>query len=196
MQRTITINDTLPGIIGSLQSDVADLLREWLDDNADRDTEPDTPCLHSDLDYSGRVHGLVDGAVPIYTGEQRDLWYLYGDEFEAAFDDAGIGNKSDDDWPMGWKPAAIYCYMEQQVSEWYDTNADAVVEQWWNDNRPVRRAVQDHEAGEFDGLVVSDLAEIPLDYNGAVLHINDHGNATLYEIEHDTDGLMEIDSIV
>ena len=33
---------------------------------------------------------------------------------------------------------------------------------------------------EFDGLRVSDLSEIPKGYCGEVLHVNDHGNASLY----------------
>lgn len=33
---------------------------------------------------------------------------------------------------------------------------------------------------EFDGLRVSDLSEVPADYVGEVLHVNDHGNTTLY----------------
>ena len=33
---------------------------------------------------------------------------------------------------------------------------------------------------DFDGLKVSDLSEVPKDYAGEILHINDHGNMTLY----------------
>ncbi len=33
---------------------------------------------------------------------------------------------------------------------------------------------------EFDGLKVSDLSEVPADYSGEVLHVNDHGNTSLY----------------
>ena len=33
--------------------------------------------------------------------------------------------------------------------------------------------------GAFDGLRVDDTSEVPRDYRGEVLHINDHGNATL-----------------
>lgn len=36
---------------------------------------------------------------------------------------------------------------------------------------------------DFDGLKVSDLNEIPDDYIGEALHINDHGNITLYRCE-------------
>jgi len=33
---------------------------------------------------------------------------------------------------------------------------------------------------DFDGLKVSDLSEVPADYAGEVLVVNDHGNMTLY----------------
>ena len=33
---------------------------------------------------------------------------------------------------------------------------------------------------EFDGLKVADTADIPAGYRGYVLHVNDHGNMTLY----------------
>jgi len=45
----------------------------------------------------------------------------------------------------------------------------------------LNEAFSAHSRGEYDFLkVVSDLSEIPADYRGEVLHINDHGNATLY----------------
>ena len=33
---------------------------------------------------------------------------------------------------------------------------------------------------EFDGLKVNDLSEVPAKYKGEVLHVNDHGNVSLY----------------
>ncbi len=33
---------------------------------------------------------------------------------------------------------------------------------------------------DFDGLKVGDLSEVPAKYRGEVLHVSDHGNATLY----------------
>lgn len=38
----------------------------------------------------------------------------------------------------------------------------------------------DDFGADFDGLKVDDLSEIPSDYSGEVLHVNDHGNVTLY----------------
>lgn len=36
------------------------------------------------------------------------------------------------------------------------------------------------DAYGFDGIRVSDLSEVPVGYTGEVLHINDHGNMSLY----------------
>jgi len=33
---------------------------------------------------------------------------------------------------------------------------------------------------EFDGLKVDDTSEVPSNFSGEVLHVNDHGNVTLY----------------
>lgn len=33
---------------------------------------------------------------------------------------------------------------------------------------------------DFDGLKVTDLCEVPKGYTGEVLHVNDHGNMSLY----------------
>lgn len=50
------------------------------------------------------------------------------------------------------------------------------------------------EAEDSGALIVSDTSEVPEDYTGEVLHVNERGNATLYSAE---DGeLSEVWSIV
>lgn len=48
---------------------------------------------------------------------------------------------------------------------------------------------------EFEGLKVSDLSEIPTDYAGEILLVNDHGNMSLYN-KAKTQNPKEIWSIV
>lgn len=48
---------------------------------------------------------------------------------------------------------------------------------------------------DFDGLRVSDLSEVPASYRGEVLHVNDHGNASLY-VQTSRTRLLEVWSIV
>lgn len=47
---------------------------------------------------------------------------------------------------------------------------------------------------DFDGLRVSDTSEVPVGYRGEVLHVNDHGNVTLYVANGR--GLREVWSVV
>jgi len=123
VKRTIEIEDTLDEIIESVKSDIKNLAIEWIKENSDK------PDLSNNLDYDGSVHEIIDGSVPVYIYEINNLFYLYGDEFEQAFDDAGIGAKEDKCWPSGWKPAAIYCYIEQKINEWYNDAIDEIYEE-------------------------------------------------------------------
>lgn len=49
---------------------------------------------------------------------------------------------------------------------------------------------------EFDGLKVSDLSEVPDDYIGEVLHVNDHGNVSLYYRDDTGPELHEVWAVV
>lgn len=127
MKRQIEIEDTLRERVESAIEDVKNELLSFLADNPDTDS---LPCISNDLDYSGAIHEIIDGSVPIYTHEIDSTFFLYGSEIEEAFDNAGIGDKSDEGWPCGWKAAAIFCYIEQQVHEWYRNNAEEIFEEW------------------------------------------------------------------
>lgn len=122
MKRTIEINDTLTERSDSAIADVKEQFLAYLDEN-----KPDSlPCLNNDLDYSGAIHGIVDGSVPIYTSEIRDIWYLYASELEEAYENAGVGDNPRENDGM----AAIYFYIMEQVQEWYSDNAEEIFEEW------------------------------------------------------------------
>jgi len=108
--RKIEINDTLDDILDSVNNQIKDLIIKYIKNNPDHDT-----IELSDLNHDGSVHEIIDSSIPIYRSEIKDLWYLYGDQFEQAFDDAGFDNKTDNDWPNGWKAAAIFSYIEQYI---------------------------------------------------------------------------------
>ena len=121
MKRQVELDDTLEDRVESAIEDVQSLLEEWLKDNPDAD-EP--PCLYNDLDYSGSVHEIIDGSVPIYTYEIETAWFLHSNELEQAYDDAGVGDNPRENDGM----AAIYFYIEQRVSEWYYSIQDEIQE--------------------------------------------------------------------
>ena len=131
MKRTIEIEDTLQDCVDRAIDRVKDELLSHLDQNPNTWKTPD---LGNDLDYSGAIHEIIDGSVPIHTAEIDAAFYLYGSEIEEAFENAGIGSKEDKGWPCGWKAAAIYCYIEQKVGEWYRAEAEDVFQEWY-DNR-------------------------------------------------------------
>ena len=135
-KRTIEIDDTLDEIIDSAKSDLKDMAINWIKENGEQ------PDLSNDIDYDGSFLALCDGSVPICTSEINDLFYLHGDEFEEAFDNAGIGGK-DDNWLVGWKAAAIYCYIEQELAEYFEEN----IEEWFEENKPEEKEEED-EGGE------------------------------------------------
>lgn len=123
VKRNVEIEDNLDQIIENTRDELKEKVIEWIKENNEK------PDLYNDIDYDGTFHEIVDSAVPIYTGEINDLFYLYGNDFEEAFDNAGIGEKDDKGWPMGWRAAAIYCYIEQEVNEWYEQEKDTIFEE-------------------------------------------------------------------
>lgn len=121
--RTIEIEDSLNDIVENAIEETKEALLEYLNDNADTDA---TPCLHNEIDYSGRFHELVDSSVPIYTQEIEDTWYLYASELEEAYENAGVGDNPRENNGM----AAIYFYIYEKCCEWYQANAEDVFEEW------------------------------------------------------------------
>lgn len=143
MHRTVEINDTLQERLDSAWDDVKELAKTWLDENGDDGTD-EAPELFNDLDYDGSFHEIIDSSTPIYTNEIRDLFYLYGVDFDAAFDDAGFCDKDDDKWPCGWRAAAIYCYLEQAIASKYEEEKEDIFREWREAN-PVEEEEEDTE---------------------------------------------------
>jgi len=120
-KRQVEIDDTLQERVDMAVDEVEELLREYIKEN-----EPiSTPDLYSDLDYSGSVHEIIDTSVPIYTKEIDDTWYLYGNQLEEAYENAGIGTNPRENNGM----VAIICYIEQEVADWYRQNADDIFDE-------------------------------------------------------------------
>ncbi len=145
MKRIIEIEDTLDERVQDASDETKELLLDYLKENPDVE---DTPELYGDLDYSGGFHEIIDSAVPIYTAEIEGLWYLYSDKFEQAYEDAGFGDNSRDNNGM----VAIFCYIEQQVAEWYESNACAIFEEWQDQQKIEETDQAIDDATNEDGL--------------------------------------------
>ena len=123
MKRTIEIEDSLDERCENAIEAVKQELETYLDENPETD---ELPCLNNDLDYSGAIHEIIDGAVPIYTHEIEATWFLYARELQSAYEDSGIGDNSRENDGM----TAIYCYIQDKVNEWYNKNAEKIFDAW------------------------------------------------------------------
>ncbi|MEM8610442.1 MAG: hypothetical protein AAGF93_00375 [Cyanobacteria bacterium P01_H01_bin.105] len=135
---TITLDDTLQDCVDGAIADTKQTLLDYLEENPDLD---DAPCLSNDLDYDGRIHEIVDSAVPIYTQEIKTAWYLHGDELEEAYENAGIGENPRDNNGM----AAIYFYISDKVAEWYYDYAEEIFSEWYEERRANAAADDDDD---------------------------------------------------
>ena len=108
--RTETVTDTLPELIESAWDDIIAEIKSYHAENPDADC-PDW----SDLDYSGALHEIIDGTVPIYTSVLNELAYFHHAEAMQALTDQ-FGS-ADGEWPMGPFAAGVYCLIEQACME-------------------------------------------------------------------------------
>ena len=121
MKRTIEIEDTLEERVANAIESVQDELKSYVEQNPDKE---ELPCLNNDLDYSGTIHEIVDGAVPIYTYEIETTWFLHARELESAYENAGLGDNPRENNGM----SAIYCYIMEQVQKWYSKHGEEYFE--------------------------------------------------------------------
>jgi len=127
MKIQVEMEDNLQEILAKIQEGIKEELLRFIKSNPDYEKVPD---FLTELDDSGVIREIIDNYVPRNTKEIKDLWYLYGEKFEQSFDLAGLGDKNDKDWPLGWKPAAIFTYLQDQCYEWYDNNATLIVQKY------------------------------------------------------------------
>ena len=122
-KRTIEIDDTLQERVDGAIEETKDLLLDYLKENDDTVSLPD---LYDDLDYSGRFHEIIDSSVPIYTHEIETTWFLYKNELEEAYENAGVGDNALENDGM----SAIYFFIYEQVANWYAINASDIFDEW------------------------------------------------------------------
>jgi hypothetical protein len=130
------IEDTLPDRVEVAIDEVKEELIRYLNAN-----NPDMTPELSDLDYSGTIHEIVDGCVPIYTHEIETTWYLHSRELQQAYWDAGVGDNPRENDGM----AAIYYYIDQQVREWYDDNADDIMDTFEKEQEDAEKLKEEQE---------------------------------------------------
>ena len=120
-KRMVEMDDTLDETIESIKEDVKQDFLDYLKDNPDLSDFDD----YYQQQGADRVHEIVDSGTPIYTKEIDDLYYLYGDQFDEAYKNAGIGDGTEDNH----RQVAIYCYLEEQAFE-YQHELETAFEEW------------------------------------------------------------------
>ena len=136
MANTATITDTLPEIIDSAWSEIAEVLQRYFADYPEEDC-PDW----SDLDRDGSLHEIIDSAVPIYNSELDALAYFHQRKALAALEEqfGEIGG----DWPLGPFAAGLYCLIEEACVERYGEEAEDLWREWQDESR---RVVEEQES--------------------------------------------------
>lgn len=139
MKRMVEIDDTLDSRVDSAKTDLLDAFTEWRKDNPQ-----DEP---KDWEPHDQLFEIADSATPIYNKEIADLHYLYGSDFEQAYQDAGIGDGTEDNHDA----VAIFCYIEAQLWDYARELMDEAQEAY--DNEPICEQCGVHVPEAPDGDV-------------------------------------------
>ena len=106
----ITIEDNLQDIVDDTKKKVKDDFIDYLKENKN--------ISNFDEYYQNKgcddIHDICDSNTPIYHSDINGLYYLYGDEFNEAYNNAGIGDGKEDNHHA----VAIYCYLEEKAFDY------------------------------------------------------------------------------
>ncbi len=161
MKRTIEIEDNLDEIVESAIDSVKTELLDFLEANPDQD---ELPCLNNDLDYSGAIHEITDSAVPCYTYNLKSLYFLYENELDQAFDNAGCSTR--DEAGDNYIAQAVYFYIQEKINEWYYAEAQDVFDQWIADKTYEYRVIEEGASVSKNGEIIHIIPTELLDTEG------------------------------
>jgi hypothetical protein len=136
MKVVVELEDTLQETVDSTIDEVKDKIIDWLKDNPDA-SDID---IYNDID----IYEVVDSNTPIYFKEINDLYYLYSDELDEAYTNQGIGDRSEENY----KQVAIYCYIQEQVNEWWYNNGKDEVDEIFEKRDELQNQVDEDKITE------------------------------------------------
>tara|TARA_R110000824_G_scaffold340888_1_gene527357 strand:- start:1410 stop:1937 length:528 start_codon:yes stop_codon:yes gene_type:complete len=131
IKHTIEVPNSLDDLVISAINDVKEWFKESVKDKTINkvDFENSLDEILEHINYNGSLNEIVDNTVPIYTYELKGLFFINEDALIEAFENSGIGNKSDfENNPLGFEGVAIYCYIELEVNNWLSDN----FEEWFS----------------------------------------------------------------
>ena len=149
MKRTIEVEDNLQETVENCKEELFDDFIEFIIDN------PDIADFDMYYQQSGadRMNEIVDSNTPIYYSEIDGLYYLYGNKFDEAYSNAGIGDGSEDNH----RQVAIYCYLEQETSNFMNDIQD------WFDNSEFKDKLNQLHEEEKEEEIKSMVNELTID---------------------------------
>lgn len=109
MKRNVEMNDTLDERIADVKEEVKEKFEEIVKENPDFSSED----IYQEIVDS--ITGICDSNTPIHNKEIDDLYYLYGNELEEAYDNAGCYTEH----PNNYRQVCIYFYLEEQAHEYF-----------------------------------------------------------------------------
>uniref|UniRef100_A0A6M3LBY1 Uncharacterized protein n=1 Tax=viral metagenome TaxID=1070528 RepID=A0A6M3LBY1_9ZZZZ len=120
-KRIVEIEDDLDDTVINIKEEILDNFKEYFNENTDID---DFDTYYQDQGCDA-VHEIADSNTPIYYSEIDGLYYLYGNEFDEAYKNAGIGDGTEDNH----RQVAIYCYLSEKGFD-YLRELETAFDEW------------------------------------------------------------------
>ena len=124
-QRVVIMTDDMQDRIDTCVTEMKSKLVEIMQEDPCMDDEDD---IMSSMTDNGQDHEIIDGSTPIYTKEITDLFYLYDNEIETAFDNHFGGEKTEN-----WIQSGIFCHLQdesmEEVREWLKETVESLNEE-------------------------------------------------------------------
>jgi len=119
---TITIEDTMQDIINNSCELLTEYIAEYIAETIAQGEKPTLEYWYNVLFYGcGKFHDIIYSNTPIYHSEIDGLFYLYKDELIEAYENAGVGNLSDE---MNPNQACIYYFLYEKLNDFYSSMED------------------------------------------------------------------------
>ena len=109
-KRIIEMEDNLQDIVDEIKEEIKDDFISYLEEKLSV-KDFDEYYQAQGLDFSQEIS---DSSTPIYYTDIDNLYYLYGNEFDEAYNSAGIGNGNEDNY----RQVSICCYLEEKAQDY------------------------------------------------------------------------------
>jgi len=114
---TITIEDTMQDIINNSCEQLTEYIADYIADYIAQGEEPSLEIWYNGSSCGcDQFHEITDSNTPIYYSEIDGLFYLYKDELIEAYENAGVGNLSDE---MNPNQTCIYYFLYEKINDFY-----------------------------------------------------------------------------